>query len=387
MAEDLAGGAPAPADTPAIIETPAAAPSPPAAEPTPRNAIDRAFDAVEKGETTTERTAPKPDKAPVAAPVVAEGERERNPDGTFKAREAAPVAPQGQQPVVKAPAPEARPTAGPLSEAPSRFSPDAKAAWASVPDSVKGEVQRALRETEQGVEKYREAATAYDSTFRPFDEMAKRSNLDSAKTLANYVNIDMLLAKDFDAGITQIFKNKGQDARAWAAKVMGAPAPATAPQDQTIAELREQITQLQRGFQGVHQTIEQQRAGQIGQSLEGFIQALPETDRGLFTELDNEIAAHLQADPSITLADAFAKAKAEDAERYTRRYGAQTLAATVPPAPATAQTRTLASPPQTRAGELSISGAPGAGSNPSTRKTPSSPRAAIDSAFADLGIG
>lgn len=372
MTDELAGGAAAPADTPAIVETPSNTPEP-MAEATPRSAIDRAFEAVEKAEAG-DRPAPVSDQP--------DG-RERNPDGTFKAKtEATPAQPaqDGQKPEpATVDAAKTIPAAG---EAPARFSPDAKAAWKDAPEPVKAEVARMERELTQGLETYRADATHFRETFKPYVEMAQRSNVDPAATLANYVNLDMLLAKDFDAGIAQIFKNKGQDVRAWAAQIAGQPAPAAVPQDPIVAALRAEIAELKQGFSGVSETIKSQQSQQIGQSIESWVSKLPAEDQTLFAELDKEIAAYL-ADPSTTLADAFAKAKTDAESRYTRMFGPRASSApapVTPPAPAP----DLAA--QTRAGQLQISGAPGSGSNPASRKTPSSPREALDGAFAALGL-
>lgn len=367
------GGAPAPADTPAVAEAPNAQEPAPSHEPTPRSAIDRAFEAVEKGEQPPEKV----EKPTEAAPV--DG-RERNPDGTFKAKEA----PKDGEPE-KVEQPTAEQHKPGIGEAPSRFSADAKAAWNAVPDAVKGEVHRALREAEQGIEKYRTDATTYTTTFKPFVEMAQRSQIDPARQLASYVNIDMMLAKDFNAGIAQIFQNKGQDLKAWAAQIANGQSPQPSQQDNLIAELRKEIADLRQGVGSVTQTIEQQRGQQITSGIDNFIKTLPEAERPLFTELDAEIAAHLSADPSITLADAFAKAKSDAQAKYARMFGtapaSDATASTVP------QTHTPAPPPQKQNGHLQISGAPGGGVTPPSRVPASSTRAALDSAFAELGIG
>lgn len=383
-AVDMTGGASAPAEQISTPDVQSNTPEP-ITEATPRGAIDRAFDAVEKAEPSPK--AKPAEKVQEVAPVASEGERERNPDGTFKSKDpaAAPAVAQEAKPTDPATVDPTKEPA-PAGEAPARFASDeaAKAAWAQTPEPVKAATHRAIRELEQGIEKYRGDATVYNDTFKPFVDLAKQSNVDPKSTLSQYVGIDMLLNKDFDAGIRQIFQNKGAKLEDWIAKQTGQPA---APQDQTIAELRQEIAQLRQGFDGVSQTIQQQQSQGINQSLEGFTASLPDADKVLFNELDAEIAAYLR-DPSTTLAEAFAKAKADDQARYTRRYGAQTPApAAAAPAPAAAQTRPTQAPtPQTLPGSLSINGAPSSGSDPASRKTPSSPRAAIDDAFATLGL-
>lgn len=388
MADDLTGGAPAPAETIAAPEVQSNTPEP-IVESTPRGAIDRAFATLESngGDKSADRPATKAEPEAAKLAPAAEGERPRNPDGTFAAKDPAPTTQPAQETAKPDTATLQPPKAdAPAGEAPARFAgdPEAKAAWAATPEPVKAATQRIIREMEQGIEKYRGDATVYNDTFKPFVDLAVQSRLDPKVTLQNYVNIDMLLTKDFEAGITQIFQNKGMNPREWAAKIMGQPAPTPQPQDQIINDLRQQITRLEQGFQGVHQTIEQQRAAGISQSLEGFMGSLPEADKTLFNELDAEIAAYLR-DPATTLADAFAKAKADAHSRYTRMFGAQTPAPARVPA-AAAQTREPNLEAQTLKGSLSVSGAPGAGSDPGSRKTPSSPRAAIDDAFASLGL-
>ncbi len=376
--EDLSGGAPAPAEAPAIAEITSNTPEP-IKEAGPRGAIDRAFEAIERGEA-----APKTDKqVPAEADTASDTptERARNPDGTFAAKDPAAVVekPADTQEQQK---PEA-PSAG--GDAPVRFSADAKAAWKDAPDPVKAEVHRAIRELEAGVEKYRADATTYNNVFRPYVEMAQRSNIDPQRQLQEYVKIDSALAQDFNQGIGMIFRNAGIDPRQWASQVMGQPAPEQSPQDQTIQRLLTEIEGLKRGLGGVNQTIEQQMASQrsqeVGGALEKFTGTLSETDRRLFHELDAEIAAHLQRDPNATLSAAFEAAKTDATARYQRMFPAASSAPAAPPASVVPDPAA-----QTRKGQLSVTGAPGSGSNPDTRRPPSSARAALDNAFAQIGL-
>lgn len=382
MAEDLSGGAPAPAETVAAPETPAAAPAERAFEPSPRNAIDRAFEAVEKAEKPAATEAAKVGSSGEAEKPA--GERERNPDGTFKARVETAAAPELQPQKEPAKVEVPKPEAGGLKDAPSRFSPDAKAAWVTVPDAVKGEVHRAFRELEQGIEKHREDATIYNDVFKPYVDMALRSNIDPSVQLAEYVKIDQALAKDFTSGIGMIFKNAGIDVREWAQKLVAQPAgqpPSSDPRDQTISELRREIAEIRQNVGGVNQTLRSQHEQGINHSLEAFVGALPAADQALFKELDNEIAAELR-DSNTTLSEAFNRAKTVAQARYTKLFGPQT------PTVATPAPQTSTPPPGSdpAKGKLSVSGAPGAGMSPDTRPSPTR-RDAIDRAFATVGIG
>jgi hypothetical protein len=373
--DDFAGGASAPADTSTAA---------PEASVDLRSAIDRAFETIEASEGGND--AHEPD-TPTIAEAPTDGSRERNPDGTFKAKEqGAETVTEQQKPVDDKPTTDA-------ADAPPGFDPEAKAAWAATPEPVKGAVNRRFRELEAGITQYKGDATRFHSVYRPFDELAARSNIDPVQALQGYVDIDIMLAKDFGAGIDMIFKRAGTDPKAWAAQIMGQAQPeggAQAPhKDAEIAALRREIDGLKQGFGGINKTIEQQRTDQIGGQLTSYIGSLPEADRTLFKELDGDIAAILSSNPQITLTDAFAKAKGDAQAKYQRMFGGA-------PSNGVPNALTTTAPPQTRTpgtggsnprkGQLSVTGAPGPGQSADPRRVPSSPREALDNAFSTLGL-
>jgi hypothetical protein len=370
--DDFAGGASAPADTSTAA---------PEASVDLRSAIDRAFETIEASEGGND--AHEPD-TPTIAEAPTDGSRERNPDGTFKAKEqGAETVTEQQKPVDDKPTTDA-------ADAPPGFDPEAKAAWAATPEPVKGAVNRRFRELEAGITQYKGDATRFHSVYRPFDELAARSNIDPVQALQGYVDIDIMLAKDFGAGIDMIFKRAGTDPKAWAAQIMGQAQPeGGAHKDAEIAALRREIDGLKQGFGGINKTIEQQRTDQIGGQLTSYIGSLPEADRTLFKELDGDIAAILSSNPQITLTDAFAKAKGDAQAKYQRMFGGA-------PSNGVPNALTTTAPPQTRTpgtggsnprkGQLSVTGAPGPGQSADPRRVPSSPREALDNAFSTLGL-
>lgn len=371
--DDFAGGASAPAETTVAVTD---------ASPDLRSAIDKAFETIEASEAggTTEAPAET-----IVAETPTDGSRERNPDGTFKAKEQTTEPGTEQKPEADKPTVEA-------TDAPAGFDPEAKAAWAATPEPVKGAVQRRFRELEAGITQYKGDATRFHSVYRPFDELAARSNIDPVQALQGYVDIDIMLAKDFGAGLNMIFQRAGTDPRAWAAQIMGQPkpegAPADAAKDTVIAELRREIDGLKQGVGGISKTIEQQRTDQIGGQLTNYIGSLPEADRTLFKELDGEIAAILGSDPQITLTDAFAKAKGDAQAKFQRMFGttSNVTPQTTPPI-ARAQTPTPGTGgSDPRKGQLSVTGAPGPGQSTAVKRVPSSPREALDNAFNTLGL-
>lgn len=349
------------ADTAAVSESPtpqvadtSAAVQETRSEPTARSAIDKAFAALEAR-----------DKQATDAPVVADPNagRERNPDGTFKAavvdptKTAAPVTPVDPTKAVG------------FAEPPARFSPDAKAAWATAPEPVKAEITRAIKELETGIEQHRQSFEPY----RAFDADLKQRGQSFQEVLDHYTGIEAKLAQDPLGGLDQICQNMGLSLKQVAAHVMNMPADQQATQqDGVIRELRSQIANLEKQIGGVSTTIKSQQEKAVLSEIETFASA-PEHAR--FEELGTDIAFFLSNGRAKDLQEAY-----ELADRLNPA-PVQALA----PAPA-ASAANPADPAQTRKGQLSTTGAPSSGSNPANRKPPASARESLDRAFANVGL-
>lgn len=371
MTDELTGGVSTPADTPSVApETSVPQVAPP--EPTPRAAIDRAFaslDAAENGDDSTDHGQDVPS-----------GNRERNPDGTFKAKEASQPTEKALEPV-KAEKPttdQPKDEAG-ADEAPSRFSPDAKAAWKDAPPAIKAEVKRAFTELEQGIEKYRGDAQEFDSV-RDFAKLAKDNGTTLRGGLERYVSFEMAINKDPVQGILSVCEDKGIDPRQIAQAILGQKAEAGQGGQQN-AELLRTINNLNAKIAQLEQGVSTIRGQSVEEKLNSFVSSLDETDAGLFEELGEQIAQNISQGKSLP--DAFAAAKEAEKQRVERlapRFGLNPQ----PPVPAPVPKPDPSS--QTRKGQLSVTGAPGSGSNPDARKTPSSAREALDNAFATIGL-
>lgn len=198
-------------------------------------AIDKAVSAVEARQKKVE---PKVEaKAePKVEPKAAEPPKEaqRAPDGKFAAKE------QPAEP----PKVEAKPDS-PHREAPARFSPDAKTAWETAPEPVKAEVHRAIKELEQGHQKYKADAEAW-SDLREFDQIAKQHGTTVKQALQGYISLEQQLKNDPLGGLEAIVSRiglKAPDGRPLtlhdiAAHVVGqAPDEASARQSATIQQL------------------------------------------------------------------------------------------------------------------------------------------------------
>lgn len=321
-------------------------------------------------EITTEGspTPPEPTEAPVSrrdalekAFAKVEGEDTegpaRTPDGKFAAKQS-----DAARPVeLKEPTKE-QPTS-PLSEPPSRFSPDAKAAWAQAPVPVQAEIKRAITELETGLKQ----KDAMLEPLKPFFDLAQQHQTTVPQALGNYVRMEQLLAKDPRAGLTAIAQNFGWTLDQMLAFVSDKPQgqqPQGQPdqRDQTIIALQRELAEIKNQVGGVTQTLEQQRVGEVMKHVEGFAAQHPR-----FTELENDILRLLQTGYADSLEAAYS------------------IAERLNPAPQTAAPAAPAQAPQTRP-VRSVTGAPNAGSTPGSRPPSSNRREALGNALAQVGL-
>jgi hypothetical protein len=256
---------------------------------------------------------------------------------------------------------------------PARFSADAKAAWASVPDTVKGETNRALRELSGGLGQYQQIF----EPLKPFYQLAQNFGTTVHDTLQRYVNLDFaLLSKQPEErlqAIEHVLQHAGITPRDYAAFVMGQrPDEVQSRNDQTVRELRREITDLRNQLGGVYQSVQQRHEDEMLKEVEIFAEQNPRLNEPALQEM---VIRLLTAGMAADLKGAYDMA-------------ARLSPAAVKDIRSTAASNAVNSKPaaQTRNGNLSITGGPGSGSNPSKRKAPLTARESIDSAFASLGI-
>lgn len=349
------------ADAVSIPETqassaPAETSQPSTPEATPRGAIERAFAAMNKEKSAEQPATPEAQKTTG---------RDRNPDGTFKPSDDAQQPKDAKQQDL--PTDDAAKVATTFSDAPGRFSADAKAAWATAPEPVKAEVTRAIKELEGGIHQYQQAFEPY----RDFDKQLRANGQTFKEVFDHYTGIEQLLAQDPVKGLDTICRNLGTSLQSVAAQIMGQPQDQQRTQaDAYISELKNEIADLKKQVGGVTSTIQSQQEKALLDKIDAFA-----SDKPRFDELANDIAFFLNSGRTQDLQEAY-----ELAERLNP---APAVAPAAPAAPA-AQSQTT--PPQTRKGHLSPSGAPASGSNPANRKPPESPRDALQRAFASVGI-
>jgi hypothetical protein len=375
--------APEPAATPSPDAPQGDAPAPAerAKEPA-RASIDRAFAALEgqsaAGASPKEPKPVKETKEAKEQPATPDS-RERDEHGRFKAKETqAQLAAESLEPQAEAvEQPEHAPDKpkSPISEAPQRFSPDAKAAWSAIPDAVKGEVHRAIRDLEGGLTQYRQAF----EPLKPFFDMAQKHETTVHDALARYTSLDMALASrdpqhKFSA-IQELIEYAGLSPKEYAALVMGQkPDAAQSQSDQTIRALHQEIAALKQQIGGVTTSLQQRRTDEVKAQVEAFAREHPRMDDNDFTET---VARLIQTGMATDLPSAY-----DMADRLK-----PAAVASAPKQPEAAHTRaTTDASAQTRKGNLSIGGAPASGSNPVNRKAPATAREALDRAFAGAGL-
>jgi hypothetical protein len=337
--------------TPDIVpDAPASAPDAP--PPTLSDALDNALDNVFSDE-----------------PEMQSG-RNRDQSGRF-AKGEAKAAPAEAKPVSAEPAPEAAAAPAEQSqnpdEPPARLSAEAKAQWAALPPAVKADVHRTIREMQGGIEKYRTEATRWQTDVAPYETLAQQYGMDIKGVLADYEGMARMMATNPVQVFDTLAKRHGFTLQDVAANVLGQDLDDYAKQtSQEIARLQQENMELKRQTQ----TYTQRQQQEVQSFITDFAVKNPR-----YGELEPQIAGILRSglvtatEPRLRLQEAY-----EIADRLK-------------PAPRTAPApQNPAIADQTRKGQLSITGAPGSGSNPANRKTPASAREALDRAFDQYGL-
>jgi hypothetical protein len=258
-------------------------------------------------------------------------------------------------------------------DVPARFSADAKAAWAAVPDSIKGETNRALRELSDGLGQYQEIF----EPLKPFYQLAQEFGTTVHDTLDRYVALDFALLSKEPAerlrAIERVLDHAGVTPRDYAAYVIGQkPDEIQSRRDQTVRGLQREITDLRNQLGGVYQSVRRRHTDETLKQVTAFAEENPRLNE---PDLQETVIRLLTAGMAHDLKSAYDMAARLNPEtvKDTRSIAASNAANPRPAA-------------HTRNGNLSITGGPGSGSNPTRRRAPTTARESIDSAFASLGI-
>lgn len=202
---------------------------------------------------------------------------------------------QGAQPAHA----EAKPSAH--AEAPRRFDEGARAQWDKVPESVRGATHRVIRELEQGYEKHKVAAQAFDE-IRDFHELARRHGTTVRDALENYVGIERLLQRDPVAGLERIVANLGlkrEDGSPATLADIAASVPSREEgHEGAIRQLRGEIERLRAELGGVSQHMRDGQQRAVGNAVTAFARETDAAGRPLrprFDELSADIEFFLRS--------------------------------------------------------------------------------------------
>lgn len=256
---------------------------------------------------------------------------------------------------------------------PTRYSAEAKAGWDATPDPVKMETHRAFRELEAGIQKYREPATRYETTFKQFDDIAQQSGIPVEKRAAvlnEYISLDRGLndPKTFVPTVEKILNGRGVTLQQFAEHVLGQRGQA--PQSKTAEQIAlERIEQrLDNREKAEQERNRQQQTNQLAQQVDTWSKG-----KEHFDMLADRIAQIIISD-RLSPDDAYAKALTE-AQELARAFNGDSGSEPSPKPAAALSAEEIAD--QTRKGSKSIKGAPGSGSAPATAKASSSIRDAL----------
>ncbi|HEV2160238.1 hypothetical protein [Bradyrhizobium sp.] len=329
------------------------------------DSIDRAIAKSQEKQAAAAKTPEPKADAKADAKVEPKEPQARGEGGKFAAKE--PVVDPKAAPAPKVAEPAKQSFTA--SDAPSRFSDDAKKEWATAPESVRRETERAIKELTDGFQKYKGAAER-DGTLNEFHDMAKASGKELSGVVREYVNMENKLRQDPIGGLDMICQRMGLSLRDVAAHVMGQkPEQVASQQDATIRELRAELTAIKEQVGGVTQTLQQQSRDATLTEVNKFA-----ADHPRFEELADAISEELKH--GYSLAEAYSRA-----ERLN-----PAPAAAAKEDPLAASSAAPEPPVQPDKGQKSINGAPSAGSTPAAKKrVPKSLDEALDRAFGQVG--
>lgn len=340
----------------------------PDAKPEPKS-IDESIDrAMAKSAAAAKEVKPDAKAAPDKAKEPAKVEQPRENGKFVSTKEPAKDA----QPDVKAePAKTDAKPSFTASEAPARFSPDAKAAWATAPEPVRAETERAIRELTEGHTKYKAAAEAYEG-YRELEDIAKQSGKKGADVFREYYNMEQHLQKDLVGGLDSICQKMGVSLKDVAAHVMGqTPDQNASKQDATIRELKAELDGLKSQVGNVTQTFQKHNETATQSEVEKFAGS---EGHERFEELAEDIAFFLKTRCPGDLTEAY---------KLAERLNPAPAGASKPAASSAAEVVPLVQPDK---GQKSITGAPSSGSSPAGKKRVTrSLDEALDKAFGSVG--
>ncbi len=289
--------------------------------------------------------APKPDAKPQQATEQRQdnkAEASRDQSGRFASNQ-----PKPEQAAVAQEQQARGQSEGSGHEAPARFNAQAKADWANASDSVRSETIRAIKELEDGHQKYKASHDRYEQ-LREFDDTARRNNRDLRESLQSIVQFENLMKANPLQALDYALREAGPK------KADGSPFTLNdvvshisgQSTDQRLQQAAARINELETQIRG----METER--KIPQIIDDF-----KASHERFDELTPVIIPLLKAGHSLDTAYELAAALQPQAQQPLK-----------PAQQALAQTQTPQPAPANPAGQKSVSGSPSNGSHPAEKR-------------------
>lgn len=232
-------------------------------------------------------------------------------------------------------------------EAPARFNAQAKAEWANASESVRAETTRAIKELEDGHQKYKATHDRYEQ-LREFDDTARSNNRDLRESLQSIVQFENLMKSNplqaLDYALREAGPKKGDGSPFTLNDVVSHISGQST--DQRLQQASARINELESKIRDM------ETEKKIPQIIDKF-----KADHDRFDELTPVIIPLLKSGHSLDTAYELAVALQPQA--------AQPL---IPAQQALAQTQTPQPKPANPAGQKSVSGSPSNGSHPAEKK-------------------
>jgi len=323
---------------------------------------------------TESNTDPKPAEPSGQGKEPAPGQVRDPATGQFQSKESVAPAPEG----------ESKPAEAVKTSAPSRFSKEAQAEWANTPETVRGEVERALGELENGFRQYKGKADKYAALER-FEALGQRYGMSLDQVLADYAGMSDMMQQGKAMDVFQALAQRhGVQLTELAAQVLDEEL------DDFVSRTGSQMSELQKENAGLKQQLAaankqlqgftNQKREAVLQNVSQFAEAHPRFEE-LFPTIKWILATDGvdKSDPQKALSDAY-----EMAERLKPAPAITPQADAQPAQPAAQPKPDLTA--QTGVAQKSVHGFPGQGSNPTVRKPASSVREALKTAAGRTGL-
>lgn len=294
-----------------------------AAEPA---AVETVTPASEPAQVTETTTSTESTQAQTAKPSIDETLRKawdklnprRDDTGRFAARDAATEAqPAGQaetQPITDQTAEKAAEPAKPAIEPPHSWSAEAKARWADVPPDTQAYIAEREAQAHQAITRAGQQIKAYEPIARVLDtyrDTFEKNGLTPDDGIGRLLEVERNLARDPVSAVKEIAKAYGVDLTTLTNEQAAPAQQAEQGQpDPQVATLKAELAQLKSELGKVGSYLTAQQRAQLASEEQVLARQIAEFAKGrdYFSDVRLRMGALMQADPNLSMEDAYDQA-------------------------------------------------------------------------------